>query len=404
MTLEDLPVILYGPNESKPEEKPKIYVIHENDRWMQPLREALEEQSLEYVEWNTGLGGIVDLTRPPPLGVFYNRSSASSHTRNHRFANEYAHAILEWLELYGRRVVNGSRALQLEISKIRQYAALERCGIRTPKTVAVTGDYKNFKTEYIQNLVHIAKTEFFDKLPEGDQAFISKHNRSGRGVGVRLWKEMCYFEKYLDTEFENELPVDGITLIQQYIRSPEPYIIRCEFIDSKFVYALRASTSKGFELCPADHCSQIDNFKVMFEVLKEYNHPIIAAYERFLKEVNIEVAGIEFALDEDGNPWTYDVNTNTNYNLVAEKATFGKMTGMTEIASFLGRELRKIETLETLGLSQVSKTNFVGKIMNRLGELVCDLTESLTVWYSAQKVLSSPNLIPMGKSAEPVVA
>jgi len=160
MTLEDLPVILYGPNESKPEEKPKIYVIHENDRWMQPLREALEEQSLEYVELNTGLGGIVDLPRPPPLGVFYNRSSASSHTRNHRFANEYAHAILEWLELYGRRVVNGSRALQLEISKIRQYAALERCGIRTPKTVAVTGDYKNFKTEYIQNLSISPKQNF----------------------------------------------------------------------------------------------------------------------------------------------------------------------------------------------------------------------------------------------------
>jgi glutathione synthase/RimK-type ligase-like ATP-grasp enzyme len=48
-------------------------------------------------------------------------------------------SALAWLAGHGRRIVNGPRALDLEISKARQYAALEAAGIRTPKTVLVAG-------------------------------------------------------------------------------------------------------------------------------------------------------------------------------------------------------------------------------------------------------------------------
>src|SRR5690554_4996258 len=96
-------------------EPPKIYIIHENDKWMEPLREALNEQNLEYEEWNLGKGGMFDMSLPPPEGVFYNRMSASSHTRGHRYGIEHTHAVLEWLETHDRRIINGSRALLLEM-------------------------------------------------------------------------------------------------------------------------------------------------------------------------------------------------------------------------------------------------------------------------------------------------
>ena len=83
--------------------------------------------------------GTFDLAAPPPAGVFYNRMSASSHTRDHRYSAELTAAVLAWLTRWGRRVVNGSGALDLEISKVRQYAALERHGIATPRTVLVAG-------------------------------------------------------------------------------------------------------------------------------------------------------------------------------------------------------------------------------------------------------------------------
>src|SRR5436190_1821533 len=115
-----------------------IYVIHENDAWVEPLRAAFEAQSLPYREWFLDQG-VLDFSSAPPPGVFYNRMSASSHTRDHRFAAEYTSCVLPWLEQHGRRVVNGSRALQLEINKIAQYAALAEFNVRTPRTLAAVG-------------------------------------------------------------------------------------------------------------------------------------------------------------------------------------------------------------------------------------------------------------------------
>src|SRR5438034_9083180 len=115
-----------------------IHVIHENAAWLAPLAEALDRQALPWRDWFLDRG-VFDLTRPPPEGVFYNRMSASSHTRGHRYAPELTAAVLAWLEMYGRRVVNSGRALQLEISKVAQYAALAAHGIRTPRTIAAVG-------------------------------------------------------------------------------------------------------------------------------------------------------------------------------------------------------------------------------------------------------------------------
>ena len=92
-----------------------IHVIHENAAWLEPLAAALDRQALPWRDWFFDRG-VFDLSQPPPEGVFYNRMSASSHTRGHRFAAELTAAVLAWLEGHGRRVVNGSRALDLEIS------------------------------------------------------------------------------------------------------------------------------------------------------------------------------------------------------------------------------------------------------------------------------------------------
>ena len=57
----------------------------------------------------------------------------------------------------------------------------------------------------------------------------------------------------------------------------------------------------------------------------------------FLKNNNIEIAGIEYITDKSGIRYTYDVNTNTNYNVIAENKA--KIDGMYEIAKFLKKEL-----------------------------------------------------------------
>jgi hypothetical protein len=47
--------------------------------------------------------------------------------------------VLAWLVQHGRRVINGPPALDLEVSKVRQYAALAQAGVKTPRTVAIVG-------------------------------------------------------------------------------------------------------------------------------------------------------------------------------------------------------------------------------------------------------------------------
>ncbi|MFD1851474.1 ATP-grasp domain-containing protein [Oceanobacillus bengalensis] len=309
----------------------KIYVIHENSEWTEHLINRFEQLHVPYGDWLLE-NGTVDLTSTPPEGIFYNRMSASSHTRGHRFSPELTNAVLAWLEHHGRTVINGSRALQLEVSKVLQYIELERFGIKTPKTIAAVGKKEILKAA---------------KVFEG-RKFITKHNRAGKGLGVQLFTSVQALKDYVESERFEE-PVDGITLIQEYIESPESFITRCEFVGGKFIYAVRVDTSDGFELCPADACRIDDLYcpvgeessaPAMFEIREGFEHPIIEKYEQMLAANDIQIAGIEFIEDKDGNLFTYDINTNTNYNSEAEENS-GKF-GMLEVAKYLSHELENI--------------------------------------------------------------
>jgi len=308
-----------------------IHVIHENAAWLEPLAKALAAEKLPWRDWFLDRGTF-DLSQPPPEGVFYNRMSASSHTRDHRYAAELTAAVLAWLAGHGRRVVNGPRALDLEISKARQYAALEAAGIRTPRTVLVAG---------ADALVAAADRHF------PGEPVILKPNRGGKGLGVRLFHTPEALAAYVAGP-DYEAPIDGLHLLQQYVRSPDALITRAEFVGSKFLYAVEVDTSDGFELCPADVCQVGDAFcpagpeetgqpRAKFTIIDDIDATQKARYEAFLAANGIEVAGIEFIRDENGAVYTYDVNTNTNYNPDAERVA-GR-SAMTALAKFLSLEL-----------------------------------------------------------------
>ena len=216
--------------------------------------------------------GIFDLSQPPPEGVFYNRMSASSHTRDHRYAAELTAAGAGLAGGHGRRVVNGPRALDLEISKARQYAALEAAGIRTPRTVLVAG----------KDQLPAAAGRHFDGGP-----VILKPNRGGKGLGVRLFHTAEALADYLDSP-DYEPPVDGLHLLQQYVRAPVPLITRAEFIGGRFIYAVEVDTSEGFELCPADACAVGDAFcpageepRAKFTIIDDIDAGLKRRYEAF---------------------------------------------------------------------------------------------------------------------------
>jgi len=150
----------------------------------------------------------------------------------------------------------------------------------------------------------------------------------------------------------SRIPWDGVTLVQEYIGAPEPFITRVECVGGKFLYAVRADITLGFELCPADVCQIGDAFCPVgqtpsaspappFRIVRNFSHPIVERYRRFIVDHGIGIAGIEFITDAAGEIYTYDVNTNTNYNGAAE-AEAG-IYGMRAIAAYLGAELRTLD-------------------------------------------------------------
>ena len=276
---------------------------------------------MPHEQWPLGTG-LLDLSEPPPPGVFWSRISASSHTRGHPHAKDQARGVLSWLESYGRRVVNGRRVLELEVSKVGQLTALRAAGFGVPRTIAVAGT------------AELAAAARQLAVP-----FISKHNQGGKGLGVRLFDSHDSFDAYL-VSAAYEPPVDGITLLQEYLQAVEPRITRAEIVGGEFIYAITADTALGgFELCPADACAvgQPGGGAGLFALRDRFEHPIIKRYLEFARQHDIEIAGFEFIETADGRLVTYDINTTTNYNASIEAAA--PRPALPAVAAFLGRLL-----------------------------------------------------------------
>jgi hypothetical protein len=307
------------------------------------------------VAWNL-VEGDLDIDEIPPDGVFWSRISASSHTRDHAFSKDFARSVLSWLEGHGRSTVNGRQAIEVEMSKVHQLSRLKAHGIDVPRTVAVVGPPT---LETLARLSVAAK-----KLPA---PFITKHNQGGKGLGVRRFDTHEAFEEELDRlradlgagaqpgSGEVEWPVDGITLLQEYLRPAGGFISRAEFVGGEHLYTLAADTVHGgFQLCPADACA-IDSEtgrpavppgaeaapepgQAIFSLREGFQHPVLAGYRDFLDAEGIGIAGVEFIETYDGRIVAYDVNTNTNYNPDVERRVqdLGGVGGPDSIARYLG--------------------------------------------------------------------
>ncbi len=286
----------------------KLYILHENDSWMIPIRKALQENKVNFVEWNVNKSNIIKLQESPPKGVFYNRVSPSSHTRGDKNVIHFTQAILEWLKRYNRKVINAKKAFEIEINKAAQYTALLNDGIKVPDTQVVFG-----------------KESIVNTIDNIQYPIIIKPNRGGKGIGVHIFHNKIELNDFLFNEDYVNSP-DGLLLLQQYIKPKENSIMRAEFINKKFVYAVKVDTSGGFNLCPADSCTikeytNLEDKKIQnkFTIMKEFSNEIILKYQKFLEKNEIDTAGIEFIIDENGILYTYDVNVTTNYNTSAEE-------------------------------------------------------------------------------------
>ena len=319
---------------------PAVYIIHDNPEWIVPFTQALDRLGVPHIEWLLP-ETTIDLAAEPPQGLFWSRLSASAHTRTDRHVKEYGRAVLDWLAAAGRRVINGRDVYELEVSKIRQHRGLAGRGFDVPRTAAAFGP---------QALVEAAGTF--------TPPFITKHNQGGKGLGVRRFdshSELSDAAADFAPRGANA-PIDGITLIQEYVQPALPFITRAEFIGGRFHYAVRVDVSGGsFELCPADACeipradastgsaaTPVSQFSRRDDITAET--PLIAHLETLLVDLGVAIAGIEFIETLDGRQVVYDINTNTNYNPTVETAEqlAGRRPAADRIADFIADALAEV--------------------------------------------------------------
>ncbi len=307
----------------------KIFILHENPEWVGTYSKALTALDVEYEFWDLS-GGVIDIDSKPPHGVFYVRMSASAHSRGNVLAADYARTLVHWLESHDRRIINGSKALNLELSKAEQYLALKSVGVPVPNTIVVTG----------KDSIDAVMSQI-ERLP---LPFIIKPNRGGKGEDVELVSDMSSLVEKLEHAI-NSSP-DGTILIQEYIQAKEPFIVRNEFVGGELLYSVKVDTRTGFELCPADFCEAgKSSAKTMFEILQGFQPPHLTQYLSLTRQHEIEIAGVEMIQDGEGNTFTYDINVNTNYNTVAEQVAGYSGTdkaGLNAVCRFLKSELEKL--------------------------------------------------------------
>lgn len=285
----------------------KAWILYENEDWLAPLENALDAEGVAY-ELRFVDGGVVPLDQEPEPGVYINRMSPSSHTRGHQAGVQFMREYLPYLESWGRPVINGSRAFELEVSKVQQDIALRNHGIRTPRTRGVVG-----------------RDALIDVAQHFETPFITKHNQGGKGLGIRLFENRDGFEAYVRGELEDD--PGGVFLIQEYIRPAEPFITRVELVDGEFQYAIKSSTAGGFELCPAQacqvsdaHCPVGEDSKFALREDFDASDPLVSKLLALMEDCRLDVAGIEFVEDATGVRYVYDINGTTNYNAAVEAA------------------------------------------------------------------------------------
>src|ERR1700680_2035567 len=102
-----------------------LVVLFEHPEWQKPLFAALELRGVRF--------GTFDLKRAcfdpdqvPEAALYFNQASPSAYVRGNPRAVPLALSLIRSLELAGARVLNGSRAFALELSKSTQAALMNQ--------------------------------------------------------------------------------------------------------------------------------------------------------------------------------------------------------------------------------------------------------------------------------------
>jgi hypothetical protein len=290
-----------------------LVVLFEHPEWQKPLFSALERHQVRF--------GICDLKRGafdpdsvPEAPLYFNQASPSAYVRGNTRAVPFALSLMRSLELGGARVLNGSRAFSLELSKSTQAALMQRLRIPHPRTLSF-------------NAVDAALSNWGDHWPA-----LLKPEQGGSGARMYLLRSADDLVHLLRDRPDLWLP-DNLLMLQEYFEIDSSQgIVRMEFLGGELLYAMRVVSHGAFNLCPSEVCNPesggsqcevpaIEPAKpVEFHPFKNVPASAVEAGKRLMAAGGLDVGGIEYLEAPDGRLVFYDINANSNLRVPIAQA------------------------------------------------------------------------------------
>ena len=285
--------------------KHDLVVLFEHPEWQKPLFSALERRRVDFASLDLKAGAF-DPDSVPAATLYFNQASPSAYVRGNTRAVPFCLSLMRSLELGGARVLNGSRAFSLELSKSAQAALMQQLGITHPRTLAF-------------NDVDSAIAQWGDRWPA-----LLKPEQGGSGARMYLLHSADEFVRLLRDRPDLWLP-DNLLLLQEYFEvDPAQGVVRMEFLGGELLYAMRVVSHGAFNLCPSEMCNpegggslcevpEVAPAKpVEFYPYKEVPAAAVEAGKTIMAAGGLDVGGIEYLEASDGRLVFYDVNANSN--------------------------------------------------------------------------------------------
>jgi len=306
-----------------------IAVIYENEAWMAPLFAALDDAGAPVARVFANTASFDPRGPAPDWSLAVNKVSPSSYLRSHGPSISFAREYLPFLEVAGIPVVNGSAAFRLETSKALQLQLLDRLGIRAPRA--------HVANEPERIVAAAAGLRF---------PVIVKPNVGGSGALMRRFESLDELRAAAAPSDSPggtsiDLGPDGTVIVQEYLEPEGGAIVRVEFLDGEYLYAIRITNDNDadFNLCPADICqvpgitpgeSRVPSGRSTDQYgnviggaiakkplrIEAFDAPadMIDAVLRIAHEGRLDVGGVEYLVAQrDGLPYVYDINALSNF-------------------------------------------------------------------------------------------
>jgi glutathione synthase/RimK-type ligase-like ATP-grasp enzyme len=284
-----------------------LVVLYEHPEWQKPLFAALEQRGVPFAPFDLKRAAF-DPDSLPEARLYFNQASPSAYVRGNTRAVPLALSLMRSLELGGARVLNGSRAFWLELSKSTQAALMRRLGIAHPRTLAFNDPQAAI-----------------EKWDSGWPALL-KPEQGGSGARMFLLNSTEELLRLLRERPDLWSPDHLLTLQQYFATPPGQGIVRMEFLGGELLYAMRVISWGAFNLCPSETCNPesgagghcetpADNKPgrpVEFYPYKEVPRRAVENGKRIMSEGGLDVGGIEYLEAADGTLVFYDINANSN--------------------------------------------------------------------------------------------